>query len=111
MSREKSDLLRISDQFAIDGKAENVESHGNGHINDTYLLTCRLETEATRRYILQRMNHEVFKDPKGLMENVTGVTAFLRKKIVENGGDHECDPAQGWRFLLAGRGRYILADV
>jgi serine/threonine protein kinase len=87
MSREKSDLLRISDQFAIDGKAENVESHGNGHINDTYLLTCRLETEATRRYILQRMNHEVFKDPKGLMENVTGVTAFLRKKIVENGGD------------------------
>ena len=30
MSREKSDLLRISDQFAIDGKAENVESHGNG---------------------------------------------------------------------------------
>ena len=45
MSREKSDLLRISDQFAIDGKAENVESHGNGHINDTYLLTCRLETE------------------------------------------------------------------
>ena len=112
MSREKSDLLRISDQFAIDGKAENVESHGNGHINDTYLLTCRLETEATRRYILQRMNHEVFKDPKGLMENVTGVTAFLRKKIVENGGD----PARETmnvipRFLLAGRGRYILADV
>ncbi len=43
----------------------------------------------TRRYILQRMNQEVFKNPKELMENVTGVTTFLQNKIRENGGDPE----------------------
>ena len=87
MSRELSDLLRISEKFATSGKAEHVEPHGNGHINDTFLLTCRLESGEAIRYILQRMNHEVFKDPAGLMENITGVTSHLRKKIIENGGD------------------------
>lgn len=89
MSKENSELLRISEKFQINGELVNIEPHGNGHINDTYLLTCRLAPEGTCRYILQRMNHEVFKDPKGLMENVTGVTAFLQKKIAENGGDTE----------------------
>ncbi len=87
MKKDMSDLLRISEKFATNGKAEHVEPHGNGHINDTFLLICRLESGETCRYILQRMNHEVFKDPAGLMENITGVTAFLQKKIVEHGGD------------------------
>ena len=87
MSREKSELLQISGRFAIDGELENIEPHGNGHINDTFLLTCRAASGEKCRYILQRMNHEVFKDPRGLMENIVGVTAFLQKKIAENGGD------------------------
>ena len=37
--------------------------------------------------ILQRMNKEVFTNPVELMENVIGVTSYLRKKIIENGGD------------------------
>lgn len=89
MSKENPELLRIAEKFEVVGKPESVEPHGNGHINDTFLLTCRLESGEKRKYILQRMNHEVFKDPKGLMENVTGVTTFLRKKIEEHGGDTE----------------------
>jgi hypothetical protein len=87
MSREKSELLCISGKFEVAGEPENVVPHGNGHINDTYLLTCRVAPEKTCRYILQRMNHEVFRDPKGLMENITGVTTFLQKEIAERGGD------------------------
>ena len=41
MSREKSELLQISGRFAIDGELENIEPHGNGHINETFLLTSR----------------------------------------------------------------------
>lgn len=52
-------------------------------------MTCQLAEGETRRYILQRMNQEVFKNPKELMENVTGVTTFLQNKIRENGGDPE----------------------
>lgn len=89
MSREKSELLQIEEAFETKGEIESIEPHGNGHINDTFLVTCRTAPEETCRYILQRMNHEVFKDPDGLMENVVGVTSFLRKKIEEAGGDPE----------------------
>lgn len=87
MRKEMSDLIRISNKFAVNGEAKNVEPYGSGHINDTYLLTCSQPSGEDIRYILQRMNHEVFRDPARLMENITGVTAFLQKKVKENGGD------------------------
>lgn len=73
----------------MEGEIGSIEAHGNGHINDTFLVTCQMAEGKTRRYILQRMNQEVFKNPKELMENVTGVTTFLQNKIRENGGDPE----------------------
>ena len=42
-----------------------------------------------KRYILQRMNHEIFKKPEELMENVERVTSFIEKEIRKNGGDVE----------------------
>lgn len=89
MGKEKAELIHIAERFAIEGEIGSIEAHGNGHINDTFLVTCRLAEGKTRRYILQRMNQEVFKNPKELMENVTGVTTFLQNKIRENGGDPE----------------------
>ena len=35
------------------------------------------------------MNRSIFTKPVELMENVSGVTAWLKKKIQENGGDVE----------------------
>ncbi len=88
MGKNKEELMQIADKFCLDGEKEQVEPYGSGHINDTYLLTCKIGDEK-KNYILQRMNHEIFKDPAGLMENVVGVTTFLQKKIRENGGDPE----------------------
>jgi len=62
---------------------------GNGHINDTFLLVFEGEDKKTIRYILQRMNKNIFKEPEKLMENIEGVTSYLRKIIIENGGDPE----------------------
>ena len=39
------------------------------------------------RYILQRINTNTFTDPKGLMENICGVTGYLRGMIEQQGGD------------------------
>ncbi|MBS6396844.1 MAG: aminoglycoside phosphotransferase family protein [Clostridiales bacterium] len=89
MSMEKKELLQIADCFQIEGKMESIEPHGSGHINDTFLLTCSMEAGKDKRYILQRMNHEIFKDPVGLMENVVNVTDFLQERIRESGGDPE----------------------
>lgn len=78
---------KIAPEFQTEGKLTEVIPFGSGHINDTYRMTCVLEDGRTKRYILQRMNHEIFKNPRELMENVIHVTSFLRKKIIAGGGD------------------------
>ena len=78
---------QIAEQFCFEGKLLETKSYGNGHINDTFLLTYEVEEMGTINVIFQRMNKKVFPDPAGLMENVHGVTEFLKKKIEEYGGD------------------------
>ncbi|MCR5255221.1 MAG: aminoglycoside phosphotransferase family protein [Acetatifactor sp.] len=63
-------------------KILTLKRHGNGHINDTFLL----ETDKDK-YILQRINHEIFKEPERLMENIYAITTHLKKSIRKNGGD------------------------
>ena len=75
-------------QFQFDGPAIDKGPFGSGHINDTFLLNIE-KTEGKVPYILQRINHEVFLNPPEVMENIAGVTKFLRKKILEEGGDAE----------------------
>jgi Ser/Thr protein kinase RdoA (MazF antagonist) len=74
------DLRAIARQFHIHGEFQHAEPYGGGHINDTY---CALFDQAGTpvRYILQRINHHVFKNPGALMENVERVTSHLAKKI------------------------------
>ncbi len=73
----------------IDFKGSYLDScqYGSGHINDTFLLRYKNEKGSVTNYILQRMNHEIFRNPEQLMENIAGVTKFLRNKIEQNHGD------------------------
>ncbi len=61
--------------------------YGSGHINDTFQVRFIDEKGSITRYILQRMNQDTFKNPEQLMENIFGVTKFLRDKIENNHGD------------------------
>ena len=69
--------------FEVEGKVVDCIPFGNGHINDTRLVTMDNGTQ----YVAQRINKNVFKRPDLLMENYVGVTKFVRKKIEEMGGD------------------------
>lgn len=60
-----------------------------GHINDTYRVTFENEQGVKKHYILQLMNKSIFKNPVELMENIVGVTEFLKRKISANGGNPE----------------------
>lgn len=75
--------------FNVNGRLIEERIYGSGHINDTFLVVIDEGEGESRRYILQRMNHEIFNNIHGLMENIVGVTGFLRKKIIEQGGDPE----------------------
>lgn len=61
-----------------------LDHYGEGHINDTFELWAE---DHSKRFILQRINTDTFTDPVGLMENICGVTGYLRRKITEEGGD------------------------
>ncbi len=67
--------------FHIQGEIGEVHPWGSGHINDTFLV------EGDPRYIIQRMNRSIFIKPMQVMENITGVTTFLKEKIRKAGGD------------------------
>ena len=69
--------------FEVEGKVVDCIPFGNGHINDTRLVTM----DNGVQYVAQRINKNVFKRPDLLMENYVGVTKFIRKKIEEMGGD------------------------
>lgn len=75
--------------FRYEGVLVDERPYGSGHINDTYLLTFDIAEMGQLKVILQRMNREIFKKPVELMENIMNVTSFLRKRIIENGGDPE----------------------
>ena len=100
------ELFEIADKFAFEGECKDVSPYGNGHINDTYAVTCDVAGE-NRRYILQRLNPYVFPDREGLMRNMIAVTDFLREKVVEDGGDpdREClyliPTADGKRYFTS----------
>ena len=87
MTREElcSKIEAAKEAFDIGTEIISCERYGNGHINDSFLAVGANGS----RYILQRMNHEIFKDPEGLMENMELVTSFVRKKIEERGGNPE----------------------
>lgn len=84
---EKGRIEKIASHFQFEGTLVEAQPYGNGHINDTYLLTFEIGKMGYMRVILQRMNVNVFPHPVEVMENVMGVTSFLREKIEKAGGN------------------------
>ena len=88
MSTDKcSKIEEVIQAMDFKGNLKEYGRYGSGHINDTFRIV--MEGDKQYLYILQRMNHDIFKDPVSLMKNVEGVTSFLREKIIANGGDPE----------------------
>lgn len=73
-----------------------------GHINHTYFLDCA----GGERYVLQHLNRTVFPDPKAVMANVVGVTAHIRRKLLEKG----IDPTDRVLSFVPAGGKYYFED-
>lgn len=62
--------LKIASDLGFE--ATSAKPFGSGHINDTF----KLETP-DGSVILQKINTDIFKDPDGMMDNITKVTNHL----------------------------------
>ena len=98
-------IARIGDHFAVSGEFLYGEELRNGHINTTYRACYRSEDGQEDRYILQRINDYVFKDPAQVMRNVEKVTRHITWKLLRRrknaaGQTLNLFPARGGRNYI-----------
>ena len=74
------ELAALLRHFYIKGTFLDATSHGSGHINHSYRVSFD-DCGVIRRYLLQRLNTDIFKQPEMLMENVERVTSHLAAKL------------------------------
>jgi Phosphotransferase enzyme family len=79
MNKEES-VRAAAEQFEACGAFLSATPYGSGHINDTYKVTSE-KGSASGTFILQRINHNIFKNPVALMENIQRVTVHMAGKI------------------------------
>ncbi len=74
-------IQAIVREFCIDGDPVEATPLGHGHINDTFVATYRRAGRSVR-YVHQRINSHVFKDPAAVMDNIARVTQHIRAKLL-----------------------------
>lgn len=77
----------VAEQFNIGGKVKKTEINDTGHINKTFVATYLMEDGTEKKFLIQRINASVFKEPYKLMKNIVGVTNFIAKKLEQQGKD------------------------
>lgn len=106
MSKEFKVTPEILSAFGLPADSKISVIHG-GHINSTFKAESPLGD-----FVIQRVNHFVFPSPENVMENITGVTDFIRKKIEEKGGNPDRGTltvrrtVDGKTFFLDDEGEY-----
>lgn len=101
------DLEFLQTGFSISGTYLDYTVKNDGHINATFVL--HFDEEGKKQdYTVQQINTNVFQNPEVLMQNIVGVTSFLREKISARGGDPNRETLC---FLPATNGKYYITDA
>ena len=83
-----------------------IEPYGEGHINSTWLSVHKSPDGKQTKNLLQKISTAAFKKPAELMENIVGVTEFLRDRVKEDGTLTVIPTLDGKSFLLDEYGNY-----
>ena len=70
----------MAPRFDVAGRVVTVSPTGSGNVNDTYLAIFRT-TFSEERFILQRINMNVFPRPTQIMENMKVVTEHVHRRL------------------------------
>lgn len=75
-----SDIAKILESFSIEGDLISIEANKTGNINKTYVAEYSTKN-GKKKYLVQRINNNVFTEPFKLMKNIEGVTSFLKDEL------------------------------
>ena len=71
--------IAIARQFVRSGSIREVKPFGSGNINDTFLVL--LDNAPEPYFILQRINTQVFTNPRGVMQNMRVFSEHVRDRL------------------------------
>lgn len=98
-------FTNIISKFCIEADLSTIKPYGSGHINDTFYI--QHQSKHLPGYLLQRVNHNVFKDVPLLMSNIHQVTRHLKNKL---GKALEADSTDVLSLINTEDGRYYYHD-
>ena len=75
-----SDILQ---RYGIHADSCTISGFHRGHINDSFIV----DVSGRCRFFLQRINHHVFKDPEGLIENLIRFNVAMQKYYGKEGNN------------------------
>lgn len=76
-------INKILDNYNIKGNLISIKEDNTGNINKTYIITF-INNDIEYKYLVQQINTNVFNDPYILMENILGVTNYLKEQFILN---------------------------
>lgn len=71
-------LKSVLSAYGFDIDSTKVEAFGSGLINHTWRVS-----NAEKVYILQRVNHQIFKKPEDIASNISLIAAYLQQNYPE----------------------------
>ncbi len=73
-------IEEIIKKFNIAGVLIKIENENSGNINNTYIVSFKEVDGSIKKYLIQKINTTVFREPYKLMANIEGVTSYLKKQ-------------------------------
>lgn len=82
-------IAELAKIFQIEGELVSVEQIGNGNVNQTYDVYIK-SGDKNRRYVFQKVNSFVFKNPEQMMKNIDAITKHIAEKLDANCESRDC---------------------
>lgn len=101
---QKAKLNQLCKLFNLNGELINYKFFTSGHIN----TTCLVELEnngKTKKYVLQKINTNVFKKPEDVMTNISNVTCFIKDKLTSS---NKYNKRSVLNFIQGNNGKYFV---
>jgi Ser/Thr protein kinase RdoA (MazF antagonist) len=94
LQTETAENLRsIAEQFVHQGQIiTQIQAFGNGNINDTFLVS--LDDANQTRFVLQRINTQVFRQPQQVMQNMSIYSAHVQQRLARQPLDRRWEVPQ-----------------
>lgn len=81
-------ILKIAENFDIKGNITDISESMQGNINSTYFITVNCNGKQ-KKYLLQKINHSIFKSPLLVMKNIDSVTRHIKEKLSQGENSKE----------------------